>query len=69
MNNTNTIQDRLDLRDATWLAIYLGVSERKLRSDLEHGRVDIPFLNLGRRKYFRESDIQTWVEKQFKVAI
>jgi len=48
--------------NAKELSIYLGISERKIRSDAAHGI--IPSVRIGGRVIFRLKDVDSFLEKR-----
>ena len=73
MNNTllsnETVDESVSLRNnpplnmnAKELSVYLGISERKIRSDAAQGI--IPSVRIGGRVIFRLKDIDCFLEKR-----
>lgn len=54
-------QDRLD-REAA--ARYLGVAFSTLENDVVTQRLGVPFYRIGRKPYYRRSDLDQWIESR-----
>lgn len=52
-------QDRLTRHEA---AKFLGVSFATLENDAVTQRLSVPFYKIGKRVYYRRSDLESWVE-------
>lgn len=57
----NFEHDRLTRAEA---AKYLGLSVGTLEADVLHHRLDIPHYRFGSRVYYRQSDLDLWIESR-----
>ena len=54
----NFQRDRLTTADA---ALYIGVSQQFLRSNVVSKRHNIPYVKVGTKVYYIKSDLDTWL--------
>jgi len=52
------------LRKPPWAAEYLNVQVQTLAMWRSSGRHDLPFIKVGRRVMYRQSDLDAWLESR-----